>query len=366
MNSINDSIDVKNENIEGHGEMADDEEVPETCTEKVKSRKRKSRTNKSVDDDEDWVPERRSKRLQVKSVERSQERQRLIDLGLIKGEKYWKEFEKKTLLSACKEFGSKNVEKIVERVPTKPPDKVKSYIQREKRNINYTIETQFIEDDGETFVLDDGETGRAQNQGNIDLPDVTPKGQIIEILKRRERNAPIEKWIDGIEKRFSSGENRGTPDNDKPANFSTIMPTVLNWIAEFETHPDPSECGGVDYASIYRYLALLCEGEAPPDLDRATSLRVSRLLPMLSNVIDGLSIEKETKYLENYRGPFSKYKWEDGFDYNSKECKEFIELGKIPGMNTLNFHPEMFIQKEIPRIDELIKLFNVDNIINSD
>ena len=35
--------------------------------------------------------------------------------------------------------------------------------------------------------------------------------------------------------------------------------SVLNWIAECEDHPGPEESDGVDYAAIYRYLALLCQ-----------------------------------------------------------------------------------------------------------
>ena len=40
---------------------------------------------------------------------------------------------------------------------------------------------------------------------------------------------------------------------------SEALPNVLTWIAELEEHPDPADCGGVDYAAIYRYLAALCQ-----------------------------------------------------------------------------------------------------------
>lgn len=361
---------VKSEN----GDIADDERKTENSDSgkgPSEPKKRKRRAKRAVgvtgDDsnDEDYVPERRSRRIETITHKKNQEHKRLVDLGLIRGERFWKEFEKKTLLNACKEYGTKEVKKIIEKVPTKTPENVKAFIQREKRNLNYTIETQYIENDGESFVLDDGENGRIRNKSRIDLPDATPQGQIVEILKRRERNAPIEKWIDTIEKRHSEEEKKLKEAGfEQAGNYSTIVPSLLNWIADMEPQPDPAECGGVDYAAIYRYFALLCEGEAPPDLNRATSLRVSRLLPMLSQILGQMDLEKETHYLENYRGPFTKYRREEGFDHESKECKNIIELGRIPGMNPLNLHPEMFTKKEIPKLDEMIKIFSEETVEN--
>ena len=98
------------------GEGADDEQgssISDLNKVKSESKKRKRKDVPKLDDaeddsnDEEWLPERRSKRLQAKNSERLEERNRLIKLGIIRGEKFWKEFEKKTLLNTCKEFGSK-------------------------------------------------------------------------------------------------------------------------------------------------------------------------------------------------------------------------------------------------------------------
>ena len=69
------------------------------------------------------------------------------------------------------------------------------------------------------------------------------------------------------------------------------------------------ECGGVDYPAIYHYLACLCQGEAPPDLNMETSNRVRRLVPTLVRVLQQHNLDKETDYLENYRGPQTKYRY---------------------------------------------------------
>ena len=132
------------------------------------------------------VAQRRSKRLASKP----ENRQRLRDSGLVRGEKLWKEMEKKLFLQACKDHGTKNVEKIIEQLPTKAPETVKAIILREKKNQNFTIETQFVEEgDGQTIVLDDGENGRKKRTSEeTDLPDARPRGKIVETLKRRQRN----------------------------------------------------------------------------------------------------------------------------------------------------------------------------------
>merc|ERR1712233_123217 len=77
-----------------------------------------------------------------------------------------------------------------------------------------------------------------------------------------------------------------------------------------------------------------------------------------------MDLEKETHYLENYRGDYTKYRYEDGFDHNSKECKNIVELTRIPGMNPLNLHPEMFTNKEIPKLGEMINIFSEEIVEN--
>ena len=50
-------------------------------------------------------------------------------------------------------------------------------------------------------------------------------------------------------------------------------------------------------------------GEAPPDLNMETSNRVRRLVPTLVRVLQQHNLDKETDYLENYRGPQTKYRY---------------------------------------------------------
>ena len=70
---------------------------------------------------------------------------------------------------------------------------------------------------------------------------------------------------------------------------------ITQWISEHETHPPVEECGGVDYAAIYQYLACLCQGEAPPDINLQSSRRVRGLLDSLTTVLQQHDLEKNQK-----------------------------------------------------------------------
>jgi len=301
-------------------------------------------------------PQRRSARLALKPE--NKQRQLLRGAGLVRGEKLWREMEKKSFLDVCKAHGTKNVERIIEELPSKAPGTVRALIQRQKKFQNYTIETKFVEEDGEAVVLDDGESGRRRVAGGpTDLPSVTPRGRIVEVTRRRRRDAPIEMWIDVAERRVEEQARRNRADGSSLSpDYSSIVPTLLQWISEYETHPSVEECGGVDYAAIYHYLACLCQGEAPPDLNLETSNRVRRLLPTLVRVLQQHDLDKETDYLENYRGPQTKYRCEESFDGNSPAATNITELSRVPGINPLAFHPEMFTSKEIPKLDDLIRI----------
>merc|ERR1712038_610793 len=96
---------------------------------------------------------------------------------------------------------------------------------------------------------------------------------------------------------------------------------------------------------------------APPDLDGATSARASRILPSLITAIQGIG-EKETAYLDNYRGRHTKYRYEDSFNCNSQAVREVEVLNRLPGMNPLNFHPELMGNKILPKLSTITQLFS--------
>jgi len=244
---------------------------------------------------------------------------------------------------------------------------VKKFMARQRRNLNYTIKTEFHHSNGEVEIIDEGEgrrRGRKRQltRGRIDLPDAKPQGKVVEVIKKRNRPSPIEKWLGGIENRHAV-EEKALKDAGftQAGNYSNILPNMLRWIAECEPHPDPADCGGVDYASIYKWLAVLCEGEAPPDLNTPTSERVSLLLPMLRSILSKINLENEEEFLGDYRGPFTKYRsTRQELNLSSPKVKNLEDLAKVPGLNPLGMPLDMFVEREIPNLDQMIERFNVE------
>ena len=93
---------------------------------------------------------------------------------------------------------------------------------------------------------------------NLNDPEQRKNLKIEEALVKNESQAPIDKWIDIIqakETRMKELQQQGqSSDSDTPkdANCDRVISMGLNWLAEFEPHPDPEECGGIDYAALYR------------------------------------------------------------------------------------------------------------------
>ena len=226
---MEDSILPTNTDYEGDSDIADDQSV---LSGEADEEDNLEDTREDAASDQpakkkrvEVVPERRSKRLASKPGSR----ERLGDCGVERGEKLWREMEKKLFLQACKDHGTRNVEKIIEAIPSKAPDTVKSLILREKKNQNFTIETQFVEEGGQSVVIDDGENGRVRRTGEeTDLPNARPRGKIVETLRRRQRSAPIEKWIDVVESSVEDQARKQTGEGSTlSADYSSIIPTMF-------------------------------------------------------------------------------------------------------------------------------------------
>lgn len=349
MNDIDDDVNMDGDDLdiaadENTSDSVSNENIPDNAEGPSSSSSKGQRTPRT------------SSRLATKPKVRD----KLEAMGLVKGVREWKESEKRQFLEACKMYGSKDVDLIAAGVPSKDYEVVKALVQREKKNQNYTIETRFVETEGSTVVLDDGEGPRRRGrpkgsgQARLDLPDASPQGEVVEVEKRRKRNAPIEKWIDSAESKLNDDLKKAGGEKHHVVDYSPVVPRLLDWVAEYEEQPAPDQCGGVDYAAIYRWLGCLCQGEAPPDLNSASSLRVRRLFSRLAKTVAGEGLEKETEYLKEFRGPHTKYQTADDWEPGSLSALNLAQVTGVPGLNPLGLHSELFTAKEAPRPSRLL------------
>lgn len=258
------------------------------------------------------------------------------------------EREKKMFYEAVKQYGSKDWRKIADCIPSKSALVVKNWIAREKRNQTHQIEQRVRMPDGRTEMVSTLTKKLKEGEADINSPDQRKDLELEDVLTKHASYAPLDKWLDVIETTKAKEEkSREAKGLEKSADFEKLVPMSLRMIAEFEKHPEPEDCGGIDYASIYRYFGHLCEGEVPPDLNPESAARVTRLLSDLSALVQKESLEKETKYLENYRGPFTRFRSAENFDPNTPNNTQLGELGSVPGMNPLNFPLEMFCQRPV-------------------
>ena len=74
---------------------------------------------------------------------------------------------------------------------------------------------------------------------------------------------------------------------------------MLEWISEYEAHPDPKDCNGIEYAAIYKALAMLMKGEIPPQMNVASSRRVLQLFGMLQTKVreNAENVKSEKDYM---------------------------------------------------------------------
>lgn len=308
-------------------------------------------------------PTRTSARLATRNGRNMEEQLRARALKDSFNARNWRQFEKNQLYNGLRQYGSKKWRKVSELVHTKSDPVVKAYINRERRNQNYIIQTTFQKLDGTEVLIDDGgeskKPGRpaASNYFNEEREDgsIKPEGKVVEKLVRRNRDAPCERWLEVIQNHDSqSAVRQKAAGNPEPLNYSSVLPTSLNWIAENEKHPDPSSSGNVDYAEIYRYLACISEGEAPPELNMETARRVSQLLPDLAKVVKRMDFGKESKFLENYRGlhTANTYRSDVTYDPRTKSAQNVLAMSAIPGLNPLGLHPEVAVDRIVPFKDD--------------
>ena len=174
----------------------------------------------------------------------------------------WSLEEKRQLLQGLRKHGSKKMVKVAEEVPSKSLEQVMKKVVRDKRAASYVTETHWMGIDGARTVIDSGEKisrGRPKLE-TLDLPDCTPQGELVEVERLRPRTLPSERWLEAVETSAGLTSKQGVGENQEEGlDCSEALPNVLTWIADLEEHPDPADCGGVDYAAIYRYLAALCQ-----------------------------------------------------------------------------------------------------------
>ena len=135
-----------------------------------------------------------------------------------------------------KSYGSADLKGLAEAVPSKSEESIKNYIRKFKRwqdlNPEARLQSEALSD------LDPGGGG--------------PTFVVGDPLRKEPDVPPIDCWIKMME---GDIQYNALKKEEVDANLSSVVPTVLEFIAQNEEHPKMSESNKVDYAGIYEALA---------------------------------------------------------------------------------------------------------------
>ena len=127
------------------------------------------------------------------------------------------------------------MKRLAEAVPSKSEDSIKNYIRKFKRWQDVNPEARLRSE--ALLDLEQGGSGSTS----------APAGPL-----RKEPDVPIDCWIKMME---GDIQYNALKKEEIDANLSSVVPSVLEFIAENEEHPKMDESNKVDYAAIYEALA---------------------------------------------------------------------------------------------------------------
>jgi len=220
--------------------------------------------------------------------------------------------EKAKLLTGINMYGSRDHEAIASHIPLRSTETVAHFIRKEKKEMQEIVR-------------------------EIEVPG--PSFETEQLKEKREMDAPIEKWI------FAA---KNVSHGTKMCDVGHTLPKVLEWISEYEDHPDPADAGGVDYGAIYSHMAHLMTGDIPPDVNDATADKLMQLFIMLKDSVKASlpSLEKVIAALQSRPrdNPDTSSDPSDGRPSNNINLEDrymHLDVHKLPGVDPIDIQSKL-------------------------
>jgi len=184
----------------------------------------------------------------------------------------WQVKDKPLLIQKIREHGTSDPKKLMDPDLRKSEDQIKEVIQFCKRGNKMK------------------EVPRANAVSTTDTE-----------WKPKEITNPIESWISLAESYRLPPEARSGSDSNI-MDCSHLLSDSLATILKEEKHPDPEDCGGVDYAEIYKYIYDITNGELPKQLSEASGRKVIEIMDELRTTVlrHSPELREEKLLLERY------------------------------------------------------------------
>ena len=169
--------------------------------------------------------------------------------------KKWSPKEVNLLVERLQKYGSDNLEDLLDEKIMKNVNQINDLLQYFKRKNRLRPHPLF--------------RGRSQEEASEeDKPKV---------------DHPIEDWIDLTESvtNTSFRDSIGDGNVNAASNWTHLVQNAISVIADEEKHPDPEDCGGVDYQRIFEFILSMMAGEVPKEINGPTA---EKILEMMGNL----------------------------------------------------------------------------------
>lgn len=217
----------------------------------------------------------------------------------------WSERDRQRLLVALRRFGVLNIPELMKAVPGKSESEISSFIQMKWKAARCHLREELRKKKG--------------------------RGGII---------GPVDEWLNCLKDHFTLDFYKSTP-----------LARAVLFIWKFENHPDPRECGGIDFKALYEHLYYVLRGFPPRELNQPSAIYLSESLKLFSRRIklSGLTDDKQLISSLKVQKGVRKTKSDDdviaALSYDRKQS--FEELLKQPGFNPFGLPLDVLMKKGI-------------------
>lgn len=220
----------------------------------------------------------------------------------------WTAKEREVLVKKIKEHGTSDLELLSDPQLHKSVDQIKDCIQYWKKNVKM-----------------------------IEALKAEPKHVRDTVWVPRKVDSAIEDWINLAGSLKNSGD---------AMDCGHILPDVLSVIINEEKHPKPEDCGGVDYADIYRFINEAMNGDVPKELSAESGDKLLEMMNELKEfvILTDRDIQEEKSLLERYTHR-DVVALNDAFTGRCKDSN-IDEISTFPRLNPLGITPA-FVTKSV-------------------
>ncbi|KAG8222591.1 hypothetical protein J437_LFUL002583 [Ladona fulva] len=173
----------------------------------------------------------------------------------------WNEKEKMALATALRKYGHLDAEKLQEEVQTKSLRQLQQFVHS------------------------------ALKKYKIHLANEAPQGKSVLKNSLICSKSSFDEWLRNFEEARVNSRDQ----------FSKCLGKSMLFISRFEPHPDPKDCGGVDYAAIYEFLYQAVNGYPLRQMTPETAAVLSEELERIIKRMPGPNREKEREHLSKVR-----------------------------------------------------------------